>query len=424
MTSTQNIIISDEDPNNYFEILAQLGQGSYGSVFKALDRRDNKIVAIKVIEVDNEDLTEIKKELHFLQGCKSEYIVSYKGCFRCNNKLWVVMEYCESGSILDLMAICDITSLKESQIAAIMKMALQGLAYLHSSKKIHRDIKAGNLLLTLKGECKLADFGISAELTPHTLKRKTIIGTPYWMAPEIFQFSEYDTKVDVWSLGITAYEMAVGEPPLSKLIQTQAMFRIVQDPAPKLPEEKGSSGGTVWSPEFKDFLRLCLQKNPIQRPTALHLLQTHPFITKAGDRKIIEKLVSESMDKIDEYREHEMEVSTAPTIKNMNDTTVIRKDEKQKIGDSKKTTVIIAPITEPTVQKDIEAKTTNSYRDRLNININSQTTVADLKRFLIAINSTYDREKADMDIFYNNKRKEVNHMIESREKVEKSSGKH
>lgn len=416
MTSTQDIIISNEDPNNYFEILAQLGQGSYGSVYKALDRRDSKIVAIKVIEVDNEDLTEIKKELHFLQGCKCEYIVSYKGCFRHDNKLWVVMEYCESGSILDLMAICDITSLKEAQIAAIMKMALHGLAYLHSSKKIHRDIKAGNLLLTLKGECKLADFGVSAELTPHTLKRKTIIGTPYWMAPEIFQFSEYDTKVDVWSLGITAYEMAMGEPPLAKLIQTQAMFRIVQDPAPKLPEGK-MPDGTVWSSEFRDFLRLCLQKNPIQRPTALHLLQTHPFITKAGDRKIIETLVNESISKIDEYREQEAATldsksndSTAPTMK---------------ISDSGRTTVIIAPINESSsLQLNNETKVTNTYRDRLNVNINSQTTVADLKRFLIAINNTYDREKADMESFYTNKRNEVNRMIESREKIEKKSSKH
>ena len=422
MTSTQNIIISDEDPNNYFEILAQLGQGSYGSVFKALDRRDNKIVAIKVIEVDNEDLTEIKKELRFLQGCKSEYIVSYKGCFRHDNKLWVVMEYCESGSILDLMDICHITSLKEAQIAAIMKMALHGLAYLHSSKKIHRDIKAGNLLLTLKGECKLADFGVSAELTPHTLKRKTIIGTPYWMAPEIFQFSEYDTKVDVWSLGITAYEMAMGEPPLAKLIQTQAMFRIVQDPAPKLPEGK-MPDGTVWSSEFRDFLRLCLQKNPIQRPTALHLLQTHPFITKAGDRKIIEKLVNESISKIDEYREQEAASldsknsdSTAPTMK-ISDTVRTR--------DSGRTTIIIAPINESSSsQSNNEIKATNSFRDRLNVNINSQTTVADLKRFLIAINNTYDREKTDMESFYTNKRNEVNRMIESREKIEKKSPKH
>jgi len=296
--NVNGIEISEEDPSEVFEVLAKLGEGSYGSVFKALDKRDNKIVAIKDLEVENEDTTDLRKEINFLKDCHSEFIVGYKGSFEKDNHIWIVMEYCGAGSLCDLMAISEKT-LKEEQIASVMKMALMGLQYLHSCKKIHRDIKSGNILLTHAGDCKLADFGVSAELTNTLNKRKTVIGTPYWMAPEVLQSAEYDGKADIWSLAITAIELAVGEPPHSNVHPMRAIFLIPTSEPPTLPDPDD------WSDDFNNFLKTCLQKEPLRRPTASTLLNSHPFITKAKGKAIIADLVDECMQEIDEYREQE-----------------------------------------------------------------------------------------------------------------------
>jgi serine/threonine protein kinase len=149
---------------------------SYGAVYKALDKRDGQIVAIKILEIDAEDTANLQREIHILRECDCDYIVRYKGAFRKENHIWIVMEYCGAGSVCDLMAICERT-LSEEQIATICKQSLLGLAYLHEKHKIHRDIKSGNLLLTHNGDVKLADFGVSAELTSTMSKRKTVIGT-------------------------------------------------------------------------------------------------------------------------------------------------------------------------------------------------------------------------------------------------------
>lgn len=195
--------VDNSDPTQRFEILSKLGEGSYGAVYKANDKHDGSIVAIKVVEIDSDDTGILIKEINILKQCSCKYIVQYKGSWRHNNSIWIVMEYCSGGSICDLMAICERT-LNEYQISAVMALALQGLHYLHvDSRKIHRDIKSGNLLLTHTGECKLADFGVSAELSTTLSKRKTVIGTPYWMAPEVLQSQEYNHKADIWSLGIT-----------------------------------------------------------------------------------------------------------------------------------------------------------------------------------------------------------------------------
>lgn len=188
--------ISSEDPLTRFEFIAKVGEGSYGAVYKALDKSDSMIVAVKILNLQHEDsnIADLQKEINILKQCTSPYIVAYKGSFVKESNLWIVMEYCGAGSLSDLMAICGIT-LTESQISAVVKQCLNGLAYLHSIKKIHRDIKSGNLLLTHEGECKLADFGVSAELTTTLAKRATMIGTPYFMAPEVLQQSHYDAKV-------------------------------------------------------------------------------------------------------------------------------------------------------------------------------------------------------------------------------------
>lgn len=293
-----SIPVLPEDPTLIFEFLAQLGEGSYGSVYKALDKRDGKVVAIKVLEVENEDTTALVREIHILSQCHSKYIVAYKGAYEKDQHVWIVMEYCGAGSICDIMAICDLV-LDEAQIAVVLKKALLGLQYLHSQNKIHRDIKAGNILLTDDGECKLADFGVSAEVSHTMPKRTTTIGTPYWMAPEVLQAHEYDGKADIWSLGITAIEMAVGEPPLSNIHPMRALFMIPNNPPPKLPHPE------KYSPEFTDFIAVCLQKDPAKRPDATTLLKSHPFIVNAGPTSIIKNLVDTCLPAIDEYREME-----------------------------------------------------------------------------------------------------------------------
>ena len=271
---------------------------SYGSVFKALDKRDGKIVAIKVLEVENEDTLELMKEINILKECNSDYIVRYKGSYEHDGNIWIAMEYCGAGSLCDLMAITERT-LTEQQIAIVMQQSLRGLHYLHMAKKIHRDIKSGNILLNHDGDCKLADFGVSAELATTVSKRKTVIGTPYWMAPEVLQSQEYNGKADIWSLAITAIELAVGEPPHSNVHPMRAIFMIPNSDPPTLPEPER------WSADFHDFIRVCCAKNPEKRPSAMELLETHPFIRRSGDKRLIAQLVDECMAEIEEYRQQE-----------------------------------------------------------------------------------------------------------------------
>jgi len=286
------------DPADLFEVLSKLGEGSYGSVYKALDKRDGKLVAIKVLEVENEDTIELQKEINILRECDCEWIVRYKGSYRKDGNVWIVMEFCGAGSLCDLMAICERT-LTEEQIAIVMKQSLYGLEYLHAKRKIHRDIKSGNILINHDGDSKLADFGVSAELATTMSKRKTVIGTPYWMAPEVLQSTEYNGKADIWSLAITAIELAVGEPPHSNVHPMRAIFLIPNSDPPTLPDP------SAWSADFNDFLKVCLVKNPDKRPSATELLQSHPFILKAKSKAIIAQLVDECMQEIDEYRAQE-----------------------------------------------------------------------------------------------------------------------
>ena len=243
------------------------------------------------------DSSELRKEINILKSCQSPYIVAYKGSYFKDGKLWIAMEYCGAGSLSDLMAICDMT-LSEAQIAAIMKQSLRGLEYLHAHKKIHRDIKSGNILLTWEGECKLADFGVSAELSNTLARRVTMIGTPYFMAPEVLEGKQYDAKADIWSLAITAYELAVGQPPHSNIHPLRAIFVIPTAPPPTLPDPE------TWSEEFKDFLAKCLQMNPADRPTASQLLQ-HPFVRDVNETAEVKRLLALCEETLERFREAE-----------------------------------------------------------------------------------------------------------------------
>lgn len=276
MTSRRLKKLSEESltrpPEEVFDLLEKLGEGSYGSVFKAVHKESGEVLAIKQVPVDT-DLQEIIKEISIMQQCDSQYVVKYYGSYFKNTDLWIVMEYCGAGSVSDVMRLRNKT-LKEDEIACILKDTLKGLEYLHFRRKIHRDVKAGNILLNTEGYSKLADFGVAGQLTDTMAKRNTVIGTPFWMAPEVIQEIGYDCKADIWSLGITALEMAEGKPPHADIHPMRAIFMIPTKPPPKFmkPEK--------WTNDFIDFVSKCLIKAPEDRASATQLLQ-HPFIKAA-----------------------------------------------------------------------------------------------------------------------------------------------
>eukprot|EP01119_Soliformovum_irregulare_P004214 TRINITY_DN15220_c0_g1_i1.p1 TRINITY_DN15220_c0_g1~~TRINITY_DN15220_c0_g1_i1.p1 ORF type:complete len:431 (-),score=113.41 TRINITY_DN15220_c0_g1_i1:552-1844(-) len=277
------------DPAKDFQLLEKLGEGSYGSVWKATHLKTQTITAIKKVPVEN-DLDEILTEIKIMKQCRSPYIISYYGSYFKDNELWIVMEFCGGGSVSDAMKITQKT-LTEDQIVVVLKDALKGLLYLHQARKIHRDVKAGNILLNDKGEGKLADFGVSGQLSDTMAKRNTVIGTPFWMAPEVIQEVGYDVKADIWSLGITVIEMAEGKPPHSNIHPMRAIFMIPSKPPPKLTESE------KWSKEMNDFLAHCLTKNSEQRLSAADLLKS-PLLAKAKSTSILVPLIVESNEVI------------------------------------------------------------------------------------------------------------------------------
>uniref|UniRef100_A0AAG5D8K0 non-specific serine/threonine protein kinase n=1 Tax=Anopheles atroparvus TaxID=41427 RepID=A0AAG5D8K0_ANOAO len=274
-------------PDEVFDIICKLGEGSYGSVYKALHKESEQVLAIKQVPVDT-DLQEIIKEISIMQQCDSPYVVKYYGSYFKNTDLWIVMEYCGAGSVSDIMRLRKKT-LSEDEIATILIDTLKGLEYLHLRRKIHRDIKAGNILLNSEGHAKLADFGVAGQLTDTMAKRNTVIGTPFWMAPEVIEEIGYDCVADIWSLGITALEMAEGKPPYGDIHPMRAIFMIPTKPPPSFRDPD------IWSPEFIDFVSLCLVKNPEERATATDLL-THEFIRNAKPCSILSQMIAEAKE--------------------------------------------------------------------------------------------------------------------------------
>jgi serine/threonine protein kinase len=291
-------LTTKEDPEETFQILEKLGQGTYGSVYKVLHRQSGKIVAAKILGAQS-DLDSLKKEIQMLKDCNSPYIIGYYGSYVKNNNVWIIVEYCDSGSVQDIMRITD-KSFNEEEIASVIQMVLKGLVFIHDKKKIHRDIKAGNILLNHDGYAKIADFGVSAQLMNSFSKKTSRIGSPYWMSPEVIARSEYDFSTDIWSLGITCIEMAEGEPPYADIKPLRAMMLIVSNPP------KGLTKPPLWSSEFNSFVKTCLNIHPQQRPSAKDLLK-HPFIVcKSRGRALISELVSKSLEEISLYRKNQL----------------------------------------------------------------------------------------------------------------------
>ncbi|XP_063708327.1 serine/threonine-protein kinase 10 isoform X2 [Culicoides brevitarsis] len=294
-----NNVRMDTNPTDFWEMIGELGDGAFGKVYKAQNKETQRLAAAKMCTLeDEENLSDHMVEIDILSEIKHENIVELYEAFSIDDKLWMLIEYCDGGALDSIMVELE-KPLTEPQIAYVCKHMCAGLSHLHRNKVIHRDLKAGNVLLTMSGGVKLADFGVSAK-NKHTMqKHDTFIGTPYWMAPELvlcetFRDNPYDYKVDIWSLGITLIEFAQMEPPNSEMSPMRVLLKIQKSDPPKLDQP------SKWSKEFNEFLAKALVKDPTTRPESEEL-QKLAFINRALDPKpIIDLLLEYKADVVEE----------------------------------------------------------------------------------------------------------------------------
>ncbi|XP_071245306.1 STE20-like serine/threonine-protein kinase [Salvelinus alpinus] len=299
----------DENPEEIWEIIGELGDGAFGKVYKAQNKLTGILAAAKVIDTKTEEeLEDYMVEIDILASCDHHNIVKLLDAFYYDSKLWILIEFCAGGAVDAVMLELE-RPLTEPQIRVVCKQTLQALLYLHDNKVIHRDLKAGNILLSLNGDVKLADFGVSAKNTKTLQRRDSFIGTPYWMAPEVvmcetFKDRPYDYKADIWSLGVTLIEMAQIEPPNHEMNPMRVLLKIAKADPPTLMQP------SRWSPEFSDFLRKCLDKNVDNRWNVAQLLQ-HPFLSTVTDSRPLRELIAEAKaevyEEIEEHKEEEEE---------------------------------------------------------------------------------------------------------------------
>ena len=259
-----------------YEFLEKIGKGSFGEVFKAFAKETGEIVAIKIIElnviiIQDESVPDIiNQEIRLLKESQNPRITKFYESFMNNSSLYIVMEYVAGGSVKDIIKMRG--PIPEIYIPILLREILLALNFLHTEKKIHRDVKAANILLSMDGQVKLADFGVAAKVSESVSKRNSFVGTPYWMAPEVISQTSYDAKADIWSLGVTSIELATGNPPHYSIPPINALFKIQTDPPPVLDNS--------FTAAFRDFASQCLQKDMNQRPSAEALLE-HKFIKSA-----------------------------------------------------------------------------------------------------------------------------------------------
>ncbi|KAK5113276.1 hypothetical protein LTR62_003613 [Meristemomyces frigidus] len=280
--SKLNHICSPGDPTKKFRNLIKIGQGASGGVYTAYEVGTNKCVAIKQMNLEQQPKKDlIINEIMVMRDSRHKNIVNFMDSFLIRGDLWVIMEYMEGGSLTDVVTF---NMMSEGQISAVCRETLHGLQFLHSKGVIHRDIKSDNILLSLDGNIKLTDFGFCAQINESHMKRTTMVGTPYWMAPEVVTRKEYGRKIDIWSLGIMAIEMIEGEPPYLTESPLRALYLIATNGTPTIKEEHNLS------PVFKDFLQFALKVDPEKRASAHDLLK-HAFIQTAEPLATLSPLV-------------------------------------------------------------------------------------------------------------------------------------
>ncbi|XP_041645052.1 STE20-like serine/threonine-protein kinase isoform X2 [Cheilinus undulatus] len=295
----------DVNPEEIWDIIGELGDGAFGKVFKAQNKQNGTLAAAKVIDTKSEDeLEDYMVEIDILASCNHHHIVKLLDAFYFEGKLWILIEFCAGGAVDAIMLELE-RPLTEPQIRVVCRQTLEALCYLHENKVIHRDLKAGNILLSLDGEVKLADFGVSAKNTKTLQRRDSFIGTPYWMAPEVVMCETskdrpYDYKADIWSLGVTLIELAQIEPPNHEMNPMRVLLKIAKSEPPTLMHP------SRWSPEFNDFLRKALDKNVDNRWSSVQLLQ-HPFVTSVTDSRPLRELIAEAKAEVTEEIEDSKE---------------------------------------------------------------------------------------------------------------------
>lgn len=276
----------EKNPREEFSELTKIAEGSSGTVYRGVYMETGGAVAIKILPIKSEKTRmEVQNEITMQIASAHPNVVQYTGHWVYGSEFWVALELMDGGSLTDLLAFQE---LEEPQIALICREIVTALASLHEANRMHRDIKSDNIMFTRKGDVKLGDFGYSIELTPAAATRKSVVGTPYWMAPELIRGQPYDCLVDVWSLGIAALECAEGEPPYIEYPPLRALFLIATHGSPSLRDPDR------YSKDFQSFLARCLEVDVTKRATAKELL-SHPFLTFACDK---EELVPQIMNSI------------------------------------------------------------------------------------------------------------------------------
>ena len=282
-------IVNKDNPNLRYTEGEKVGEGAAGEVFLSQDTQTGSEVAIKKIKLTTHNLKMITVEIGIMREMNHPQIVHYHESYLVGkDRLWVVMEYLGGGCLTDVLDQYEEGLLMtEPLIALLCRDTLRGLQYIHAGYRIHRDIKSDNILLSDDGRLKIADFGYAAELSQEKLRRNTIVGTPYWMAPELIKGSKYDQRVDVWSTGIMAMEMAQGEPPYMEFPPLRALFMISTKGIPPLEEPDR------WSGAMNEFVSVCLSLDLKDRPTSSDLLQ-HSFLQSVGSYEDMGVLVQKA----------------------------------------------------------------------------------------------------------------------------------
>ncbi|XP_029305878.1 STE20-like serine/threonine-protein kinase isoform X2 [Cottoperca gobio] len=357
----------DVNPEEIWNIIGELGDGAFGKVFKAQNKQNGTLAAAKVIDTKTEDeLEDYMVEIDILASCDHHHIVQLLDAFYFEGKLWILIEFCAGGAVDAIMLELE-RPLTEPQIRVVCRQTLEALSYLHENKVIHRDLKAGNILLSLDGEVKLADFGVSAKNTKTLQRRDSFIGTPYWMAPEVVMCETskdrpYDYKADIWSLGVTLIELAQVEPPNHEMNPMRVLLKIAKSEPPTLMHP------SRWSSDFNDFLRKALDKNVDNRWGTLQLLQ-HPFVTSVTHSRPLRELIAEAKaevtEEIEDSKEEEEEEEpetplAAPGHKRAPSDASVASSEDDKVPVTPST---LESVTEKTEAEPAEDRTSDKLSD-------------------------------------------------------------